>query len=99
MEKRLIKIAMNCMYGIHEGKAKGLINNYRKLHGLPLYRKKNKRKRHYSRYPGYELYTTVLQLKPMRMCEICGHPLSIIRQDIYFHPCLCDTCYRHVKED
>lgn len=61
MEKRLIKIVMNARYGIHKLNGRG-INNYRKLHCLPLYRKKNKKKRHYSRYPKYESYTTLLQI-------------------------------------
>lgn len=99
MEKRLIKIAMNAMYGTHEHIGRGLINNYRKLHGLPLCRKKNKKKRRYTRYPRCEFFTTILQLKPMCMCEICGRPLSNIRQDISSKPCLCDTCYNIVKDD
>lgn len=97
MEKRLIKIAMNVMYGIHQPNGIGLINNYRKLHGMPLCRKKNKKKRHYTRFPEQELYTTILQLKQLHQCEICGSPLAIVRQDIYFRPCLCDTCYIGVK--
>lgn len=91
MEKRLIKQVMNNRYGI------GKMNNYRKIHGLPLFRKKNKKKRRYSRYPRYELYETMMQLKPLCLCEICGKPYAIIRQDIYFRPCLCDTCYIWVK--
>ena len=55
------------------------------------------KKRRYSRYPRYELYETMMQLKPLRLCEICGKPYAIIRQDIYFRPCLCDTCYIWVK--
>lgn len=97
MEKRLIKIAMNVMYGKHEPRGIGLVNNYRKLHGLPLCRKKNKKKRYYSRFTEQELYTTILSLKQLHQCVICGNPLAIIRYDINCHPCLCDTCYRHVK--
>lgn len=70
------------MNGASEHIGRGLINNYRKLHGLPLRRKKNKKKRCYSIYPS---------------CEICGKPLAEVREDIYFHPCLCDTCYIEVK--
>lgn len=99
MEKRLVKIAMNSRYGISKYIGRGLVNNYRKIHGLPLFRKKNKKKRRYSRYPGCELYKTMMQLKPLRRCEICGKPYAIIRQDIYFRPCLCDTCYIGVKGD
>lgn len=56
MEKRLIKIAMNVMYGIHQPNGIGLINNYRKLQGMPLCRKKNKKKRHYTRFPEQEIF-------------------------------------------
>jgi hypothetical protein len=62
MDRRLIKIAMNSRYGISKPIGRGLINNYRKMHGLPLFRKKNKKKRRYSRYPRYELYKTMMQL-------------------------------------
>lgn len=61
MEKRLIKIALNARYGMPELNRRG-INNYRKLHGLPVYRKKNKKKRYYSRCLEYESYTTFLQI-------------------------------------
>jgi hypothetical protein len=97
MDRRLIKIAMNSRYGISKPIGRGLINNYRKMHGLPLFRKKNKKKRRYSRYPRYELYKTMMQLKPLCMCEICGRPYAEVREDIYIHPCLCDTCYTNVK--
>lgn len=89
-----MKIAMN---GAPKHIGIGLINNYRKLHGLPLRRKKNKKKRCYSLYPRCEFYTRIMQLKQLHLCEICGKPLAEVREDIYFHPCLCDTCYIGVK--
>lgn len=84
-----MKIAMN---GAPKHIGIGLINNYRKLHGLPLRRKKNKKKRCYILYPRCEFYTSI-----MHLCENCGKPLAEVREDIYFHPCLCDTCYIEVK--